>query len=271
MCDIHSRAAWLYVLDAQNEPTQVSGAIPYRYVLMGAPGVGKGTQAKLLSASLGACHLSTGDVFRAADDGQSSTYAVALAKAAMKRGDLVADDIVISAMFERSRCLRCRAGFLLDGFPRTLSQAKWLDERLGQLGVILDGVISYELPIERIVSRLSGRRTCVDCKTVYHEESRPPARCNICDDCGGRLVQRDDDRPEIVRARMDAYRRSTELLKQYYDEQGLLITIWATGSPEEIHDRTVQALMAGPPFRDRCTSGPTRNKAMAPRVVFSRL
>ena len=246
----------------------MSGAIPYRYVLLGAPGVGKGTQAKLLSASLGACHLSTGDVFRAADGGQSSTYAVALAQAAIKRGDLVADDIVISTMFERSRCLRCRAGFLLDGFPRSLSQAKWLDERLGQLGVMLDGVISYELPIEIIVSRLSGRRTCIDCKTVYHEESRPPARCNICDDCGGRLVQRDDDRPDIVRARMDAYRRNTEPLKQYYDEQGLLITVWATGSPEEIHDLTIQALEAGPPLRDHRTSGHTRYQALASRAAF---
>ncbi len=268
MCDIHSREAWLCVRDGQNEPTQVSGTIPFRYVLLGAPGVGKGTQAKLLSASLGACHLSTGDVFRAAGSRQSPTYAVALAQAAMKRGDLVTDDIVISTMFERSRCLRCRAGFLLDGFPRSLSQAKWLDERLGQLGVMLDGVISYVLPLETIVARLSGRRTCVDCRTVYHEESRPPARCNICDDCGGRLVQRDDDRPDIVRARMDAYRRSTGPLKQYYDEQGLLITIWATGSPEEIHDRTVQALETGPPLRDHGTSGRTRYQAIAPRGAF---
>jgi adenylate kinase len=249
MCDIHSREAWLYVRDGQNEPTQVSEAIPYRYVLLGAPGVGKGTQAKLLSASLGACHLSTGDVFRAAGGGQSPTYAVALAQAAMKRGDLVTDDIVISTMFERSRCLRCRAGFLLDGFPRSLAQAIWLDERLGQFGVMIDGVISYELPFQTIVSRLSGRRTCIDCKTVYHEESRPPARYNICDDCGGRLVQRDDDRPNIVRTRMDAYRRSTEPLKRYYDEQGLLISIWATGSPEEIHDRTIKALEVWPAHR----------------------
>jgi adenylate kinase len=185
--------------------------------------------------------LSTGDVFRAAASAATPTPALALALAAMKRGDLVTDDIVISTMLERSRCLCCGAGFLLDGFPRSLSQAKWLDERLAQLGVTLDGVISYELPIEIIVSRLAGRRTCVDCKSVYHEESRPPARVDICDDCGGRLVQRDDDRPEIVRTRMDAYQRTTEPLKQHYDRQGLLITVDASGSPEEIRDRTMQA------------------------------
>jgi adenylate kinase len=244
MCDIHSRVAWLYVLDAENEPVQGSETIPSRYVLLGAPGVGKGTQAKLLSASLGACHLSTGDVFRAADGAGTPTDAVALAQAAMKRGDLVPDDIVICTMVERSRCMRCRAGFLLDGFPRSLSQAKWLDERLGQLGVILDGVISYELPIETIVSRLSGRRTCVDCRAVYHDEWRQPARFEICDDCGGRLVQRSDDRPDIVRARMDAYRQSSEPLKHYYDEHGILTTVSATGSPEEIRDRTIKALSA---------------------------
>jgi adenylate kinase len=249
MCNIHSRVAWLNDGDAECEPVPVSGPHPSRYVLLGAPGVGKGTQAKLLSESLGACHLSTGDVFRAAASTPMPTRAVALAQAAMKRGDLVTDEIVISMVVERSRCLTCSAGFLLDGFPRSLSQAKWLDERLAQLGVMLDGVISYELPIETIVSRLAGRRTCVDCKSVYHEQSRPPARQDICDDCGGRLVQRDDDRPEIVRTRMDAYQRTTEPLKMYYDQQGLLITVSAAGSPEEIRDRTLQALDVRTPLR----------------------
>jgi adenylate kinase len=242
MCDIHSRVAWLNGVDAQDEPVLPGGACPSRYVLLGAPGVGKGTQAKLLSESLGACHLSTGDVFRAAASSPTATHAVALAQAAMKRGDLVTDGIVISTMVERSRCLCCCAGFLLDGFPRSLAQAKWLDQQLQRLGVTLDGVISYELPIEAIVSRLSGRRTCVTCKSVYHVESRPPARLDVCDDCGGRLVQRGDDRPEIVRTRMDAYCRTTEPLKQHYDQLGLLITVDATGSPEEIRDRTLQAL-----------------------------
>jgi adenylate kinase len=218
-------------------------------VLLGAPGVGKGTQAKLLSESLGACHLSTGDVFRAAASSPTPSHAVALAQEAMKRGDLVTDEIVISTMLERSRCLCCAVGFLLDGFPRSLSQARWLDERLEQLGVPLDGVISYELPIETIVSRLSGRRTCEVCKSVYHVDSRPPARADICDDCGGRLVQRSDDRPEIVRTRMDAYQRTTEPLKQHYDQQGLLITVDATGTPEEIRDRTMVALEARSPLR----------------------
>jgi adenylate kinase len=245
MCDIHSRVAWLSTVDSENNVAPVRNAYPSRYVLLGAPGVGKGTQAKLLSDSLGACHMSTGDVFRAATSSPTLTHAVALAQEAMKRGELVTDEIVISTMVERSRCLHCGAGFLLDGFPRSLSQAKWLDEQLGRLGVLLDGVISYELPIEAIVSRLAGRRTCVDCKSVYHEDSRPPARAGACDECGGPLVQRGDDRPEMVQVRMDAYRRSTEPLKQYYDEQGLLITVHATGSPEEIRDRTMKAIERG--------------------------
>jgi adenylate kinase len=234
MCDIHSRVAWLSGVEAEQEAGPLCGRLPERYVLLGAPGVGKGTQAKLLSASLGACHLSTGDVFRAGAGTPNPSFAVGLAQAAMKRGDLVADEIVIGMVVERSRCLRCRAGFLLDGFPRSVSQARWLDERLWQLGV------------ETIVARLAGRRTCEDCKSVYHEESHPPARFAICDDCGGRLVQRDDDRPDVVRTRMDAYRRTTEPLKQYYDQQGLLITWQATGSPEEIRDRTLLAIEAGP-------------------------
>lgn len=246
MCDIHSRVAWLCGENAVDDPEHVGRALPSRYVLLGAPGVGKGTQAKLLSESFGACHLSTGDVFRAAASSPTPTHAVALARAAMKRGDLVTDEIVIGAVLERSRCLRCGAGFLLDGFPRSLSQAKWLDERLDQLGVPLDGVISYELPLETIVSRLAGRRTCVDCKSVYHVDSRPPARVDICDDCGGHLAQRDDDRPDVVRTRMDAYQRTTEPLKRYYEQQGLLITVSATGSPEEIRDRTFQAIGVGP-------------------------
>lgn len=246
MCDIHSRVAWICGEGAVDEPEHVSRALPSRYVLLGAPGVGKGTQAKLLSESLGACHLSTGDVFRAAATSPTPTAAVAAAQAAMQRGDLVTDEIVIDTMVERCRCLRCGAGFLLDGFPRSLSQAKWLDERLDQLGIPLDGVISYELPIEEIVSRLSGRRTCADCKSVYHVDSRPPARADVCDDCGGQLVQRSDDRPEVVRIRMDAYRQTTEPLKQHYQQQGLLVTVAATGSPEEIRDRTLQALGVGP-------------------------
>jgi adenylate kinase len=132
-----------------------------------------------------------------------------------------------------------------------LEQARWLDEQLDRLGIALDGVISYELPIEAIVSRLSGRRTCVDCKSVYHVESRPPARTDICDHCGGRLVQRSDDRPEIVRTRMDAYQRTTEPLKQHYHRQGLLITVDATGSPEEIRDRTLRAVEARPRHASR--------------------
>jgi adenylate kinase len=247
MCDIHSRTAWILGSDNDGEPAWTAPRVPYRFVLLGAPGVGKGTQAKLLSDLLGACHLSTGDVFRAAGALANPTPAVKQSLAAVKRGNLVPDELVINTVYERSRCLHCRAGFLLDGFPRSLQQAKWLDERLEHLGIMLDGVVTYEMPLDEIVARLSGRRTCADCKMVYHEQTRPPARGGICDECGGRLVQRADDRPKVVQVRLEIYRKVTEPLKKYYEDLGILIPVNASGSPEEVMERTLRAMGLGIP------------------------
>jgi adenylate kinase len=253
MCDTHSRRAWIHGLDEVAEPSgNLPAGPPFRLVLLGPPGVGKGTQAQLLCRALGSCHLSTGDVFRAAGEGTQATNAVALALDAMKRGELVSDDLVISTVYERSRCLRCRAGFLLDGFPRTLPQAKWLAERLDQLGMQLDAVVNYELPLETIVARLGGRRTCADCKTVFHEQDRPPARGGICDECGGRLIQRSDDRPEVVRVRMEAYQREAKPLTDFYEKLGLLVNVSASGEPEAILRHTLKAVAVHlPPLTER--------------------
>jgi adenylate kinase len=215
-------------------------------VLLGAPGVGKGTQAELLCANLGACHLSTGDIFRAAKalDAGQRTPALTAALDYMRRGDLVPDGTVLAMVAERVNCLRCEGGFLLDGFPRTVAQAEALDKLLADEKLQLDAVLSYDMPLEQIVARLSGRRTCPNCKAVFHIEARPPKVPGVCDNCGGKLYQREDDRPESIRVRMEAYEKSTAPLADFYRRRNLLVSIPAEGSPEEIFQRTMRALKA---------------------------
>lgn len=217
-----------------------------RLILLGAPGVGKGTQAELLCADLGACHLSTGDMFRAAKalDACERTPALTAALEYMRRGELVPDETVLALVAERVRCLRCDGGFLLDGFPRTVAQAEALEKLLDGQKLKLDAVLSYELPLEKVVSRLSGRRTCSGCKAVFHIDARPPKTEGVCDHCGGKLYQREDDRPESIRVRMQAYERSTAPLAEFYRRRNLLISISAEGSPEEICKRSLKALAA---------------------------
>jgi adenylate kinase len=219
---------------------------PRRFVLLGAPGVGKGTQAELLSARLGACQLSTGDIFRAAKSIAACERSPALniALDAMRKGELVTDETVLAMVKERIVCLRCAGGFLLDGFPRTVAQAEALTQVLAHEKIQLDAVLSYELPLEFIVARLSGRRTCEKCKAVYHVQSKPAKVAGVCDDCGGSLTQREDDRPESVAVRMAAYASSTAPLADYYRKLNLLVRVSAEGSPEAIYQRTVQLLGA---------------------------
>jgi adenylate kinase len=238
------RKAWLTGGAAKCEPPPTPQTTPRRLVLLGAPGVGKGTQAELLCANLGTCQLSTGDVFRAAKslDPLQRTPALTAALEYMKRGDLVPDQTVLALVAERVGCLRCEGGFLLDGFPRTVAQAEALEKLLNEQKVKLNGVLSYELPLDKVVARLSGRRTCPGCKAVFHVETRPPKVAGICDHCGGKLYQREDDRPESVRVRMEAYEKSTAPLADFYRRRKLLNSISAEGSPEEIFGRTMKAL-----------------------------
>jgi adenylate kinase len=235
---------------------------PYRLVLLGAPGAGKGTQAELLTQSLGTCHLSTGDVFRAAQCEANPSPALKDALEAMRRGELVSDAVVVALVRERARCLRCRGGFLLDGFPRTVAQAEALDVLMTEQGVTLDAVLNYELPLEEVVARLSGRRTCSGCKAVYHLTTRPPRAEGLCDQCAGRLVLREDDRPESVRVRMRAYEESTRPLAEYYRRAGQLLTIEASGTPAEILGRSLAALNGRPSGRPSIQpSSPPAGKA----------
>jgi len=240
----NDRARWLHGPSAQCSVPPVASSSPWRLVLLGAPGVGKGTQADLLGHRLGACHLSTGDVFRAAGSRRDceATPAMTLAQEYMRRGALVPDATVWNVVRERNECLCCSAGFILDGFPRTLAQAETLALHMAAEGLSLSAVVNYELPLEEIVRRLSGRRTCEKCRAVFHLIGHPPRENGVCDHCRGRLYQREDDRPESIAVRLEAYARSTAPLIQFYENLGLLLTIPAGGTPEDIFERTVKAL-----------------------------
>ncbi len=238
------RIAWLSGKPGACAPVHPKEDVARRLVLLGAPGVGKGTQAELLGDKLGACHLSTGDFFRAAKTMPESERSPALTAALdfMRRGELVPDDTVLQMVRERVQCLRCPGGFLMDGFPRTVAQAEAFEELLASQQLKLDAVVNYELPLEKVVARISGRRVCSQCKAVYHVETRPPEKPGVCDQCGGELYQREDDRPESVRVRMAAYEKSTAPLADYYCARGLLLSVSAEGTPEEVFGRTLALL-----------------------------
>jgi adenylate kinase len=218
----------------------------WRFVLLGAPGVGKGTQAELLSQRLDIFHLSTGDLFRAAGSGGngSQTPAIVEAMEHMRRGELVPDTTVWNLVLEQGQCIQSPGGFLLDGFPRTLCQAELLKKYMEKQGRILDGVLDYEMPIPEIIVRLSGRRLCGKCRAVFHVTWRPPKVEGICDECSDPLRQREDDRPESIMTRLEVYRHSTAPLIKFYKNLGLLIPIDATGSAEDVFARTMAAMQA---------------------------
>ena len=242
MTTANNRARWIEGPSAECGPVR-SISNPYRLVLLGAPGVGKGTQAELLHHRLRACHLSTGDVFRAASKSQCElSPAMKTATEYMRRGDLVPDKTVWEMVRERSGCLHCGGGFILDGFPRTLGQAESLRTLMLDEQLELTAVVNYELPQAEVVARLSGRRTCEACKAVFHMTERPSNNGDACDRCGGSLFQREDDRPESIKVRLEAYERSTAPLIEFYEKLGLLLTVSATGSPDEICARTVAGL-----------------------------
>ena len=207
-----------------------------KLILLGAPGAGKGTQAEILSAKLGIPTISTGNILRAAIKDQ--TPLGLQIKACMDAGQLVPDELVIGIVVERIAQPDCANGYILDGMPRTLPQAEALDQH----GVCFDHVLSIEIADEVIEKRMTGRRVCHDCGTPFHMESRPPKQEGICDNCGGELIQRKDDKPETVRDRLAVYHTETEPLKGYYAEKGILIPIEDQPTIEEVTKVIEEAL-----------------------------
>ena len=201
-------------------------------VLLGPPGAGKGTQAKLLARDLQVPHISTGDMFR--DHKARDTEIGKKVQAVMDAGGLVPDEITNAMVKERLGRPDVAQGFILDGYPRTRAQAEFLDRALQSLGRKLDRVLNYEVAQELLVERLSGRRSCPSCGAIYHVSSNPPRKAGTCDRDGGELVLRADDRPESVAKRLQEYELKTEPLKRYYHERGTLAEVDGVGSPEEI-------------------------------------
>jgi adenylate kinase len=207
---------------------------------MGPPGAGKGTQAVRLRERIGVVHLSAGDMLREAV--KRNTPLGVAARGMMERGELIPDDLVAQMVEERLRDPECAAGFLLDGYPRNLAQARRLSEFLEKWGRRLDRVLALRLPETELLSRLTGRRVCGTCGAGYHVANQPPRRTGICDVCGNELMQRADDREEIVRERLRVYTTQTLPLLEFYRESGLLFEVDATGTPDDVFGRIAEAL-----------------------------
>jgi adenylate kinase len=201
-------------------------------ILLGPPGAGKGTQAKLLVQAYGIPHISTGDMFR--DHIARDTDLGKKVKAITASGQLVTDEVTNALVKDRLSRADVAPGFILDGYPRTVPQAEYLDGLLRSLGRRLDRVVSYEVAEETVVDRISGRRSCPKCGAVYHVSQNPPRKTGLCDRDETELVQRPDDRPENVRVRLSEYANKTEPLKRFYREKGLLSEVEGVGSTEGI-------------------------------------
>jgi len=211
-----------------------------RLVLVGPPGAGKGTQAQFIASHLSIPKISTGDIFRY--NVSTGTELGQQAKAYMDRGDLVPDEVTIAMVVARLQEPDSQAGFLLDGFPRTVPQAEVPRKLLAEWDTRLDVVLELVVDDDEVVRRLSGRRTCRQCGRIWHILFEPPARAGICDDCGGELFQRDDDREHTIRHRLDVYAEQTQPLIAFYADDGILLGIDATGPVEEITERAMGAL-----------------------------
>lgn len=213
-----------------------------RLIFLGAPGVGKGTQADLVAAKFGRPKISTGDILREAV--RNKTPMGVQAKACMDQGKLVPDSVVVGIVRDKLAEPVCARGFLLDGFPRTVPQAEELTVMLKARGLQLDRVINVSVPREDIVRRLTGRRSCPKCQAVFHVEFTPPKRAGVCDRCGGELMQRSDDTRETVENRLAVYEEQTAPLIAYYRQRGILSDVDGAGTVEQVQQRVAELLSA---------------------------
>ena len=203
-----------------------------KIIMLGAPGAGKGTQAKMIAEKYGIPHISTGDIFRY--NIKNGTELGKEAKKYMDQGLLVPDELTVKILLDRVAKDDCRNGYVLDGFPRTIPQAEVLEEALAKLGDGIDYAINVEVPDENIVRRMGGRRACVNCGATYHIEHVPPKKEGICDNCGSELILRDDDKPETVQKRLNVYHDQTQPLIDYYTSQGILRTVDGTVDIDDV-------------------------------------
>ncbi|HJF93350.1 adenylate kinase [Lachnoclostridium sp. An118] len=213
-----------------------------KIIMLGAPGAGKGTQAKKIAAKYEIPHISTGDIFRA--NIKNGTELGKKAKTYMDQGLLVPDELVVDLVVDRVNQEDCKNGYVLDGFPRTIPQAEALTDALEKLGQKMDYAIDVDVPDENIVRRMGGRRACVGCGATYHIEYAPTKKEGICDTCGGELILRDDDKPETVQKRLDVYHEQTQPLIDYYTKAGILRTVDGTVDIDDVFQAIVDILGA---------------------------
>ena len=214
--------------------------ITMKIIMLGAPGAGKGTQAKMIAEKYGVPHVSTGDIFRA--NIKEGTELGKEAKQYMEQGLLVPDELTVKILLDRVAKDDCKNGYVLDGFPRTIPQAEVLDKALNELGDKIDYAIDVDVPDENIVKRMGGRRACLTCGATYHIEHVPPKKEGICDKCGSELVLRDDDKPETVKNRLSVYHEQTQPLIDFYTEKGVLRTVDGTQDMKDVFAAIVKIL-----------------------------
>ena len=211
-----------------------------KIIMLGAPGAGKGTQAKMIAAKYGIPHISTGDIFRA--NIKNGTELGAKAKEYMDKGLLVPDELVVDLVIDRFKEPDCEKGYVLDGFPRTIPQAEALDKALTAIGESVDYAINVEVPDENIVNRMGGRRACVGCGATYHIVYSPTKEEGKCDTCGGELIIREDDKPETVQNRLSVYHEQTQPLIDYYTNKGIIAEVDGTVDMNDVFNAIVNIL-----------------------------